>query len=295
MAIEQEKLNAQCFVKRKIKSVFSGENHPELLYVCRILPDASEHPRIMHSHSDFVEISLIFEGKSQYYIGDSHYDVEKGDLIIYNAGVVHDENSGPDNKVGHFCIAIAGLRMPGLEENQMISKEAGYVFKTEKDFEQMSSLCQMMFEALAEDEARAELFCHGLMRAFLSKVLNVIERNTDVEMEQPLDDYPVLSQQIKEYIDEHFWEQVTLQTIGEALHISPYYIGHVFKKATGYSPMQYVQRRRIGEAQTLLINTELSIVEIAGMLGYDSQSHFNVQFTKQVGMPPKKYRKNYVV
>ena len=64
---------------------------------------------------------------------------------------------------------------------------------------------------------------------------------------------------------------------------------------SGYSPIQYLLRRRIGEAQTLLITTDYSITENAGMVGYDTQSYFNMQFTKHVGMPPKKFRQNYIV
>ena len=90
-------------------------------------------------------------------------------------------------------------------------------------------------------------------------------------------------------------EPITLQSMGEALHISPYYLSHVFKQMSGYSPVQYLLRRRIGEAQTLLITTDFSITRIAEMVGYDTQSYFNLQFTKNVGMPPNKYRQNYIV
>ena len=64
---------------------------------------------------------------------------------------------------------------------------------------------------------------------------------------------------------------------------------------SGYSPVQYLLRRRIGEAQTLLITTDLPITRIAEMVGYDTQSYFNLQFTKNVGMPPNKFRQNYIV
>ena len=83
--------------------------------------------------------------------------------------------------------------------------------------------------------------------------------------------------------------------MGEALHISPYYLSHVFKQMSGYSPVQYLLRRRIGEAQTLLITTDLSITRIAELVGYDTQSYFNLQFTKNVGMSPGKFRQNYIV
>ena len=88
---------------------------------------------------------------------------------------------------------------------------------------------------------------------------------------------------------------MTLQTIGDALNASPYYLSHVFKNMSGYSPIQYLLRRRLGEAQTLLISTDLTISDIAGLVGFETQSYFNSQFTKHVGIPPKKYRENYVI
>lgn len=104
----------------------------------------------------------------------------------------------------------------------------------------------------------------------------------------------VFAQRIKDYIDRHFAENFSLQSMADALHVSPYYLAHVCKDVTGYSPLQYVLRRRIGEAQTLLITTELPVTRIAAQVGYDNPSHFNAQFSKAVGMSPRTFRKEYV-
>ena len=79
-------------------------------------------------------------------------------------------------------------------------------------------------------------------------------------------------------------EPTTLEQMGKALNMSPYYLSHVFKEMSGYSPGQYLLRRRVGEAQTLLITTDYPITKIAEMVGYETQSYFNLQFTKNVGM-----------
>jgi transcriptional regulator GlxA family with amidase domain len=70
-------------------------------------------------------------------------------------------------------------------------------------------------------------------------------------------------------------------------------MSHTFKETTGYSPIQYIMRRRIGEAQTLLITTNHSITMVANIVGYDNSSYFNKIFTKNVGMTPKRYRECY--
>ena len=290
----ERSLNVQCFVKRDVRPVFTGENQPRLLYVSEIRPDASAHPRVMHAHADAVELILICSGSSEYLIHDKKTVIEAGDLLVYNASVVHDEVSGPDMEVGSYCVGVGGLHMPGLRENALISDEKGYVFPTGRYFEDMKELFVMMFRNLAAGEPHAELFCTSLMHALLVSVLTVTEGVGETR-ENPADEPHILGSRIKDYIDRHYMEPITLQSMGEALRISPYYLSHVFKQMSGYSPVQYLLRRRIGEAQTLLITTELSVARIAEMVGYDSQSYFNLQFTKNVGMPPSRYRHNYIV
>ena len=290
----QPSLNVQCFVEKQVEPIFTGENQPKLLYVSEIRPDASAHPRVMHAHADAVELILICSGSSEYLIHDKKVVIKAGDLLVYNAGVVHDEVSGPDMEVGSYCVGVGGLHMPGLRENALISDEKGYVFPTGRYFEDMKELFVMMFRNLAAGEPHAELFCTSLLHALLVSVLTVTEGVGETR-ENPADEPHILGSRIKDYIDRHYMEPITLQSMGEALRISPYYLSHVFKQMSGYSPVQYLLRRRIGEAQTLLITTELSVTRIAEMVGYDSSSYFNLQFTKNVGMPPSRYRHNYIV
>ncbi|WP_438803867.1 helix-turn-helix domain-containing protein [Metabacillus rhizolycopersici] len=72
--------------------------------------------------------------------------------------------------------------------------------------------------------------------------------------------------------------------------MSQYYISHAFKRTTGYSPMQYVIRRRIGEAQSYLFSTDKTVTEIAYIVGYNSASNFNNAFKEMVNMSPQRYR-----
>ncbi len=288
-----EPLDVMYFVKRNFESMFVGENNPKLLYVSRVYPEASVYPRIMHAHEDFVEIILILSGTSEYLIHNKKYNVKPGDLLIYNSEVVHDEISGPANQVGSYCIAVGGLNMPGLRKNALVPDDAGFIFHTNDSFEELHAIMKMMFANLYEEKPFAEGFCHSLLHAFLIKVLTVTG-NTGAAMERP-EDPMILGQRIKEYIDKHYMEQISLQDIGDALKVSTYYLAHIFKEMSGYSPVQYLLRRRIGEAQTLLISTDYSILRISEMVGYETQSYFSLQFTKHVGMSPMQYRQKYIV
>lgn len=96
-----------------------------------------------------------------------------------------------------------------------------------------------------------------------------------------------LMYRIMDYINEHYAEPLTLKKISEA-HLS-----RCFKKDAGLSPMQYLMHRRIGEAQSLLIETILPIQDIGEELGFVSSAHFSKMFKQYVGITPKEYRSHF--
>lgn len=282
----------QCFVKHAYEPVFTGENQPRLLYVSRIDPAKSIYPRVMHSHKDFVELILVRSGMSRYFIGDRQQYIRAGDLIVYNSGVLHDEAKWSEHKVSIYCLAIEGLALPGLRKNALIADNAPPVYSCEACLPVLERLCEMMFDALRAGTSQAENFAQLLMEAFLVKILPVL---TGTEQEEGTEEERILGARIRNYLDEHYMDAIDLSEVAKTLRMSMHYMSHVFKRTFGYSPMNYLLRRRIGEAQTLLISTDLSITEIGERVGYETTSYFSSQFTKQVGMSPKKYRKTYVV
>lgn len=101
--------------------------------------------------------------------------------------------------------------------------------------------------------------------------------------------------QIKEYILANYNRELTLEIISNALSISPWYMSRVFKKETGYSPMQYVTNLRLGEAQVLLIHTSMPVTVVAQSVGYSSSGAFNYSFRKMFGITPTEFRRLYKI
>lgn len=154
----------------------------------------------------------------------------------------------------------------------------------------LEQLIGTVYTLLASGTEKIEECCTYITFGILTLVYQIISKIEQGNLNLKTN---LLSREIKQYIDTHYDEDLTLETIGKELHINPYYIGHLFKDHIGYSPIQYIARRRIGEAQSLLIHTDYSITTIASMVGYNNQSHFNSVFVKYIKMSPSQYRKNY--
>ena len=95
----------------------------------------------------------------------------------------------------------------------------------------------------------------------------------------------------KEYIDEHFSESISLSELAKIAYTDKYYLAHQFKKQYNVSPMQYLTAVRMNRAAQLLSRENLSITEIAGLVGYDNPIYFSEQFKKHIGTTPSIYRK----
>ena len=278
----------QCFVKKDYEAPFGLTQMPRLFSVSRTDEKASAHPRVMHAHDDLVEIVLVRGGESRYFVGGTPYEARRGDLFIFNSRVVHDEPSGPDRPVATSSLALGGLAVPGLRENTLIAEDSCPVCRlTEPQTVRLEHLYDVLYNELTEGNDDG---AHHLLLA----ILTLVQQFRATAAEGSTHSGNAFAQRIKDYIDKHFADEFSLQQMADALHVSPYYLAHICKEVTGYSPLQYVLRRRIGEAQTLLITTDLPVTRIASQVGYDNPSHFNAQFSKAVGMAPRTFRKEYV-
>jgi len=85
-------------------------------------------------------------------------------------------------------------------------------------------------------------------------------------------------------------QKITLLDLAQLTNLSIYYISHIFKAQTGYSPLEYVISTRLDTAKILLKTTNLSISEIADRVGYNNIGSFTNVFIKKIGCSPKAFR-----
>jgi AraC-like DNA-binding protein len=97
-------------------------------------------------------------------------------------------------------------------------------------------------------------------------------------------------QRVVLYIEAHLADQVTLLEMSEAAGFSPMHFAGLFRLATGVRPHEYVLRRKIEEAQLVLLTSDMPIVEVALSFGFLSQAHFTTVFKRFVGSPPLRWQ-----
>ena len=105
------------------------------------------------------------------------------------------------------------------------------------------------------------------------------------------DDSSALVLAVQRRLETGFAERITLTALAEEFHISACYLSHLFKRVTGYSVMQYLNRYRLAVARNLLAATNRSVTDIVFAAGFSDHSNFSRAFHKEMGCTPVEYRR----
>lgn len=95
----------------------------------------------------------------------------------------------------------------------------------------------------------------------------------------------------REYIKEHFREDIQVESLASKLYLSPGYLSMAFKREVGENIRQYIRNMRMEKATELLRDTDMTVSEIGAEVGFKNMSYFSKCFRQQFGDTPENYRK----
>ena len=229
----------------------------------------SSHPQIQYHRLYF-----LTEGSARLYLFDRELDLFPGEVYFVPAFSVRE--SRIDCTMNKYYIHFqssshffALYRYLSGKYSVPATHETEYLFKTVVDNYSSGSI-----------SARYKV--QGAMNLILADfVSDVTGAVPDL----------VKFEEVLKYIDEHYRESFTLSQLAAIMNISPMYFSNYFKRTFHISPKQYVLNKRLMESQRLLLESRLSIKEIAYAVGFENENYFSEFFTSKVGISALKFRK----
>ena len=232
----------------------------------------------------YTELFYIIGGDGQFRINDDRFPVRTHQLVIVNPNIIHTELSYDARPLEYIVLGIEGLEIttPG-------TSESGYCIYT---FSESNKVLDCMRNILQEMQER-ELEHPTVCQAYLDILVVQLMRSTGTSMNHVPANLPANRQcaAIRRYIDNHYKEPLTLDMLAAEVNVNKYYLAHTYKQTYGASPISYMISRRIQEGKRLLTETDLSLSQISGILGFSSASYFSQSFRKAEGISPAEYRK----
>lgn len=248
------------------------------LYVHSFITFGGDCEQHIHNNIEFIYVRSS-RGLSAECNGEEH-NLTSG--AFYTIFPNHTHSHLKKKEISH-CLTI------NLDPN-LLNSNLSHIFLNK------SPVCPVIYpkdEALIEllhlihneyNNASDYYIIEGLLNAFFGKLLKYYDlKNTPVELNK--------ISEILKYCNEHFTEDITLETISKALFINQNTISRIFSKYLKTNFKKHINNLRINESCRLLSTTQHSITDISFLSGFSSTRTFNHTFIEQLGITPAQYKK----
>ncbi|MFE5317609.1 AraC family transcriptional regulator [Paenibacillus sp. NPDC056579] len=250
---------------------------------------------MFHSHQG-IELLFVHEGTGHIVLDQKIYAISPNTLILFQPYQLHRVYMDPG--AGKYIRSVLNLDPVFLDTRLKPFPELRAYFRhlwkehviqqifPQEDRMELTLLYQRFHARLrqAPQETRYEEFV-----IFIISLLNYLrDTTTSAVSSQIRTDHH--TEKVMEWVEAHFKKRFSLDELAAELHLSPYYISHLFKEMTGFSIMDYVIARRLREACLLLGTTDMPVNSICYEIGLDSTSYFSQWFKKHIGISPKAFR-----
>lgn len=246
---------------------------------------------IEYQYDEGHTLSLYLKGGQQTY----RYDKPKlkgqaGKLCIMPKGHLSRWHSGSPIRIAHLYLPDQFIRQEAERHLDIDSRLANLQDITYYEDTDLNRAMYSLISALNNGSKIDPLYSEEALYAVSSRLLERYrqEGHSKEWLNKGLS--PIHRQKIKVYIKKRLETKMTLESLANLLHLSPFHFARMFKQSFGDSPANFIIRQRIELAKELLKgNTPLSYIALE--CGFSHQSHLNNHFKKHFNVTPALYRK----
>ena len=230
------------------------------------------------------QLLYIAAGQGHFFINGQERVVSAGSIIVYLPGQPQEYVYFKDDKTDVYWVHFTGSDVEKIIDyyNIRLSENIIYI-GTSPDYQwlfgqiiQEMQLCRPRFE---------ELISLLLRNIFILISRNLIGANrADNSLENEVE-------LAMHYFRENYRSEINVEDYALSRGMSASNFYRVFKQISGSTPLQYILKLRLSNAQNLLENSNLTIAEIASAVGYENPLYFSRLFHKHIGVSPSEYRK----
>lgn len=255
---------------------------------------------VFHAHSQ-MEFTYVHEGNGNLIIEGKSYPIEPNMLMIFQPFQLHrvQVDVTPDLPFVRTVIMFDPVQLasywssfPVLESffTKLLKRMNSSPLYGIRESDLLSDLPKPLSETLSdmstlEKQEEINFFLLSFIRH-----LKPLWQRLDFQPSSSARRHSHRAEEIMQWIEEHYSESFKLEQMANDLHLSPYHLAHLFKRATGSTIVEYTKATRIRHASVYLIQSSLTVPEIGARIGISDPSYFCKVFRQQMGSTPHQYR-----
>jgi AraC-like DNA-binding protein len=255
---------------------------------------------------DFYSISLKRGFSAEIKYGHQKYDFDEGVMFFLAPGQVFriEAEQNPSSKLSGWMLIVHPdfLWNTSLAKNIKRYEYFGYsvneaLFLSEKEEATINNIIQNIQQ---EYHANIDKFSQDIIIAQIELLLTYSERFYQRQfITRKIANHAILDR-LEELLEEYFNSEdlvdrglPTVQSVADALNMSPNYLSGLLKTLTGQSTQQHIHEKLIERAKEKLSTTDLSVTEIAYELGFEHPQSFSKFFKTRTNLSPSEFRQSF--
>ncbi|PAU78434.1 AraC family transcriptional regulator [Halomonas salipaludis] len=264
---------------------YKSQHIPELTVLRAALSDFSYD---RHAHEEYA-LGVTLAGQQDFFSNGEFHRSTPGNVVLLNPEEVHDGHPGDDSMLGYVMAYVAPRQMESMFAEAVGREDAGRFMSREtlisdpvlrRSILDLSHLVTQQAGTCIEQE-------HALYRI----ATRLVQRSGTFQVDGKVSRPDALLIRAKEYILAHLEDDVSLDDISQAAHLSKYHFLRLFRQQFGITPHQYVLSCRVNAARNDL-SAGAPPNDVAFRYGFTDLSHFNRRFKRIYGKTPHQYQRS---
>ncbi|MDR0268066.1 helix-turn-helix domain-containing protein [Paenibacillus sp.] len=240
-----------------------------------------------HWHKE-VEIIYVLQGAIAIHLDQQNYTLSQDDIIVVNSMSVHQiERTSQDN-----VLLTLQFSPELLDEHMLVACNSLHQTPEKRDhYDRIRRyLAQMAWEASKKTQGSRN-YSMGLLHMLAGHLMRYFSRRMTEEKHKNVRDYDYQRlNRVLQFIDRNYSQKITLQSIADQEHLSLHYFSHFFSDKIGIPFQKYLTSVRLEKAVDALLNTNLSMTQIAHDCGFANVKLFNKYFKEKYDSTPGVFR-----
>lgn len=267
-----------------LRTTFPIKAHNAGLFIGR---GAAQHPtRIIDSH----ELIFVKQGELDMWEGDRAFHLEPGAALHLFPGRQHGSSKPMPAGLKFFWLHFE-VDNRGSDENRAGDEFAPVIKIPQMTYVAQPERLEWLFRTFLDDQEAGMLNPHAA-NLLTMLMLTEVAQSQEVRMENR-DDVNVVATWANTYIRINYDRPITAGKVATALGYNADYLGRIYRKVYGYTLTEAIHRRRVHMACEFLLDTNLTIEQIAPRCGFPDPDYFRRIFRRAMQISPGDYRVEY--
>lgn len=249
-----------------------------------------------HVHPE-IEITVITKGSGLFYIEGNEYAVKQGDCIFIPPNKIHLAASDNQNcEASFYSLVFLPQFLEADREHIIYTKYISPILLEKKRITPIMDGSKIWHSDILRLTGKIKTLYFSentelLCQSALLELWYHIYTNSETLLDPPINKAAFLLKDTLEYLEEHYFEHITVADLAARVNLSQSYFSKLFSQYMHTTPINMLIKIRLNHSIQMLFDESLSVSEIALRCGFNDFSYFCKCFRMRYGCSPRKYRK----